>query len=71
MSRFSMDSTLGELLKDKEAKAIMEKHFGDIVNNPLLLLYKNKTIGEIAEIAKGKVKDELIEEITDELMQLP
>ncbi|NLK72328.1 MAG: hypothetical protein GX285_04850 [Clostridiales bacterium] len=70
MSRFSMDSTLGELLKDKEAKSILEKYFGDLVNHPLVGIYKNKTIKDIIEFAKGKVNDELIENIKDEIMQL-
>ncbi len=70
MSRFSMDSTVEELLEDKEARAVLEKYLGNLIYHPAVGMFKKKRLSEIINMAKGRVSDEQINTIKDELMRI-
>ncbi|MCG8483859.1 MAG: hypothetical protein MJA31_11160 [Clostridia bacterium] len=70
MGKFSMDSTLQEVLEDKQGRAVLEKYFGNLLRHPLVNVFKRKKLSEIMAMAKGKVSDEQINVIRDELMSI-
>jgi hypothetical protein len=41
---FTLDSTLGELLDDPQAEAILDKHLPGISRNPLVAMAKNLSL---------------------------
>ena len=45
--KFTLDSTLGMLLDNPQAKALLEKNFPGMTNNPLLLMAKGMTLNNI------------------------
>lgn len=70
MARFSLDSTLQEVLQDRQGRAVLEKHLGNMLRHPLVNMFKNKKLSEIIAMAKGRVSDEQINAIRDELMSI-
>lgn len=70
MGKFTMNSTLGEILADKDGRAVLEKYLGNLINHPIVNMLRDKTIGEILTLARGKISDQQINAIKEDLFNL-
>lgn len=70
MKDLSIKSTLKDLLKDKESKAILKRYFGDLLKNPIIKRHNDKKLKEIYISLPAKISKELIEKIDRELKLL-
>ncbi len=67
---FSIDSTLGELLADEEAKTILEKHIPGSTSHPQIGQVMNMTLKQAASHSQGQVTDETLKAIAEDLSKL-
>ena len=68
---FSKESTLGELLDNPETRKILVKYIGEkALNNPMINLAKGMTLEQIAMIPGSELKEEVMDAIDDELVEL-
>jgi len=68
----TIDSKLGAMMENPDAKAILEKHLPDtVMSSPqLMTLGAGMTLGQIASAAGGMITDEMLEAIGAELAEL-
>ena len=66
----NLDITLGELLANPAAKAVLAREFPGMVNSPLIKLYSRKSVAQVLKLAQGKVPAEKLNRIIDELKKL-
>jgi hypothetical protein len=69
----TMDTTLGTLLDQPQAKAILEKQFPGITTNPMLPMIKGMTLGTIVampQAAQIGVTKEKVEAVLAEVNKL-
>ena len=59
--------TLGEILKNEEAKKLLKKELGVFYSSPMMAFAKNMTVDKILRYAKGKIDDEQIAGILKKL----
>jgi|GEM_PF-2314567 len=70
MGRLSENSTLKELLGDKKAKAVLKKHFGNIIESPLAKKLQDKTLREVYIALPAKFSKEEFKRVIEELGEL-
>jgi|SaaInlStandDraft_4_1057021.scaffolds.fasta_scaffold16752_1 hypothetical protein len=70
MKNLSLDSTLKDLLNDKEAKTVLKNHFGEVVDSPYAIKVYDKTLKKIYIALPAKISKKEIQQINDELMSL-
>jgi hypothetical protein len=62
--------TLGELIRNPRARAVLAREFPQYDNPIALALAKGFTLNKLLELAEGSVSRERVEEITRELEEL-
>ena len=71
MSRYDLSvAKLGELMKDSESMAILEKHLGKTIKNPMIKMVKNKSVDAVFDIAKAQVDAQTLANLRAELEAL-
>jgi alpha-galactosidase len=63
-------SSLGQLLEDEAAKAILEKHFPGMLQHPMLKMALGMTLEQIAPFAPQELPEETMQAVDEELSQL-
>ncbi|MCW1401025.1 hypothetical protein OKA06_01300 [Novosphingobium sp. MW5] len=65
------DTTIGTLVDDAAAKAVLEKHMPGFSTNPQLEMAKAMTLKQIQGFAPDMIKDETLAKIDADLAKLP
>ena len=66
----SIDSTLGEILADEKGKAVLEKHLPGVTSMPQIEMAKGYSLKTIAPMSQGRITDELLKAIDEDLGKL-
>lgn len=66
----SIDSTIGEILDNPQAKAIVDKHLPDFSSNPQLAMAKGFSLKMVAGMSGGKITQEMLDSVGSELAAL-
>ncbi len=66
----TINSTIGDLLADEKAKAILDKHISDFSDNSQIVMAKGFTLQFIAPMSQGKVTPDVIKAIEEDLSKL-
>jgi hypothetical protein len=66
----TIDSTLGELLADEKATAILEKHMPGISTNPQVAMGKGFSLKAIAPMSGGMITQEMLDGIANDLANM-
>lgn len=67
---FTMDSKVGELLKDTHAVEILEKYVPGISKNPMLIFAKGMTLKSLLALPQAKqagITEEMVEKLLEEI----
>ena len=68
---FNFDMTLGELLENEKAVAVLTKYLDpELINHPMLSQIKHMTVNQLRPHAEGMVPDEMFEQIEKDLNEL-
>ena len=70
MAKLTIESTIKELLANKEVKAKIEELIPGHTKNPILMLAKNETLKDIIDKVDDFIDDETIDKIIDFLKDL-
>ena len=70
MAKLTIESTIKELLANKEVKAKIEELIPGLTKNPILMLAKNETLKDIIDKVDDFIDDETIDKIIDFLKEL-
>ena len=62
--------TLGEVLSNPKAKALVQKELPELVDSPLLLFARNMTVAQILQMTKGKIPEEKVTRLLEQLKAL-
>ena len=62
--------TIGEVLQNPKARALMEKELPQFMNHPLLPFLKNTTLREAVNHSPGRVPPEKVKELLLRLKRL-
>ena len=65
------DSSIGTLVDDPAAKAILDKYMPGFSGNPQLEMARGMTLRQIQQFAPDQIKDELLAQIDIDLAKLP
>ena len=65
------DSSIGSLLDDPAAKAIIDKYMPGFTGNPQIDMARGMTLKQIQQFAPDQVKDETLAKIDIDLGKLP
>ena len=63
MAKLTIESTIKELLANKEVKAKIEELIPGLTKNPILMLAKNETLKDIIDKVDDFIDDETIDKI--------
>lgn len=55
--------TVGEILSNPEAKALLKKEFPEVLNPIMLQLARNMSLGSVLNLAKGRYSEEKINQV--------
>jgi hypothetical protein len=69
--KYSVDSRLGDLLKDPAVAAVLQKHFPMAANDPRIGMVKGLTLRQIAAMPIAGVKPEVLEALDKDLQLIP
>jgi hypothetical protein len=67
---YTLDSTVGEILRDPRAKEVMDKYAPGISSNPMIGMAKNWTIAKILAMPQAKAAGltaEKVQQVLDEI----
>jgi len=64
------DSSIGTLLDNPEAKAVLEKHIPQFVSNPQIEMAKAKTLKQIQGYAGDSLSDDALAKIDADLAKI-
>ena len=70
---YTMDTTVGEILKDTGAVKVLEKHAPGISTNPMLGLAKGMTLKSLVNMPQAKqfgVTQQMVEQVLAEINAL-
>ena len=62
--------TVGQVLANNKAKAILAREFPTLINTPIAKLYSSMTVKQVLALAKDKVPPDKIQRIIKELEQV-
>lgn len=65
------ETTIGTLVDDAAAKAVLEKHLPGFSSNPQLEMARGMTLKQIQGFAPDMIKDEVLAKIDADLAKLP
>lgn len=63
--------TIGELLENEKAAAVLEKHVPGISDHPARPQFEGMTLEEVAPLSNGELTQEMIDAIDADLKALP
>ena len=66
----SEESTLGDILDNEAAKAILDKHVPGLSSNPQIAMGRPMTLKAVAGFAEAGINEEALKAIVEELGQL-
>lgn len=67
---YTMDSKLGEIMKDTQAVAVMEKHVPGVSKNPMLMMAEGMTLKSIVAMPQAKqagLTEDMVEKLLTEI----
>lgn len=67
---YTMDSKLGEIMKDTQAVAVMEKHVPGVSKNPMLMMAEGMTLKSIVAMPQAKqagLTEDMVEKLLAEI----
>ena len=67
----SIESPISHIVADESAKAILEKHCSSIISDPRLKSAVGMTLKQIKPMSGGRLTQEMIDLVAEELAQLP
>ncbi len=67
---FTGDSTLGDILDDEAAKAVIEKHMPGLSNHPQIDMGRSMTLTAVAGFAEAGISAEVLASIIEDLSKL-
>ncbi|MFM6832643.1 MAG: hypothetical protein ACKOVA_20245 [Novosphingobium sp.] len=67
----SAETTIGSLLDDPAAKAVLDKHMPGFAGNPQIEMARSMTLKQIQGFAPDQIKDEVLAKIDVDLAKLP
>ena len=67
---FTLETTLGELLDNPQAKALLDQQLPGLSTNPLAAMAKGMSLKAIAPMAKGMITPDKLKSIEDELKKI-
>lgn len=70
-ARFSVDTQIAVLMETPAAKAVLDRHFPKLAENPHYFMLEDMSIRQMAPMAQGKLTDEVLAKIDAELAQIP
>lgn len=62
--------TLGELLENPHAKAVLQKRFGEWLSHPMLSMAKNMTLQQIIDLAGNQLSPAVVSQTLLELRHI-
>lgn len=62
--------TLGELLNDPRARAVLQRRFGQFMNHPMLGMARGMTLAQLAALSVGRVPQRTVQDALRELEAL-
>lgn len=65
------DTSLGDLLDNPAAKAVLQKHIPDMISNPQIEMGRSMTLRQLQSYAGDVLTDEKLNQIDGELGKLP
>jgi hypothetical protein len=65
------DTTIGDLLADPAAKAIIDKHIPGLSDNPSIAMASGMTLRVIQPMAADKITEKMLDDIDADLAKLP
>lgn len=65
------DTSIGTLLDDAAAKAIVDKYMPGFSGNPQIDMARGMTLKQIQQFAPDQIKDEILAKIDADLSKLP
>jgi len=65
------ETTIGDLLANPDAKAIVDKYMPGFSANPQVEMAKSMTFKQIQQFAPDQIKDELLAKIDADLTKIP
>lgn len=63
--------TLGELLANPQAKAVLQRRFGSLLSHPMLGSAKKLSLKQVIQLSAGKIPKEMVEATLQELKDIP
>lgn len=70
-ARFDIDTPIGQILDNPDAKAALRRHIGDAVDLPQLRMARGLSLRQAAAFAPQQLTPELLQAIDAELRQVP
>ena len=70
MNLNNLNITVGEILKNPKAKAILAREFPTLINTPIVKLSQHLRLRQVLQYAKGKVPQDKIQRIVKELEEI-
>jgi vacuolar-type H+-ATPase subunit C/Vma6 len=70
---YTLESTVGDILKDPRAREIMEKYAPGVASNPMIGMAKNWSIKNIMAMPQAKsagLTEEKVQQVLDEINKL-
>lgn len=67
----TQDSTIGDLLADPAAKAIVDKHIPGLSDNPSISMAAGATLRALQQMAGDKIPEEALNAIDADLAKIP
>lgn len=64
---FTLYSTVGKILSNEQAKALVEKHFPGATNHPMLSMAWGMTLGEVASYPEAGITSAKLQAFLTEL----
>ncbi len=70
-TRLSINSTIGELVADENAKAILDEHLPGMSSDPQMQQAMGMSLRQMAPYSQGWITNEILKAIGEELNSLP
>ena len=68
---FSKKTTVGEVLNDEKAKAVLVKHFGEgVLFHPMLSVAKPMSLEKVTQLSNGEISQRKLEAVVADLEAL-
>lgn len=67
MSKYTRETTLGELLKDEAAVAVIDAHMPGISRNPAIKMVRKFTLEKLTHIPQAGLSSELLDKMLEEI----